>query len=60
MTDLAPPKLGDLPQQSEFKVPTLDSSANMDNSNGSQMQNAKDTAYNSLVRRWHLELYRID
>lgn len=50
MTDTAPPKLGDLPQQSEFKVPTLDSTANMSNSNGSPaLQNARETAYNGLV-----------
>lgn len=50
MTDAAPPKLGDLPQHSEFKVPTLESTINMSNSNGSPaMQNARDTAYNGLV-----------
>ncbi|KAL9580685.1 MAG: hypothetical protein Q9212_004344 [Teloschistes hypoglaucus] len=36
-------------EQSEFKVPTLDSTTNMSNSNGSPaMQNARDTAYNGL------------
>ncbi|KAL8734331.1 MAG: hypothetical protein Q9166_001529, partial [cf. Caloplaca sp. 2 TL-2023] len=50
MTDATPPKLGDLPQQSEFKVPTLQSSTDMDNSNGSPaLQNARDSAYNGLA-----------
>ncbi|KAI4255058.1 MAG: hypothetical protein LQ352_002758 [Teloschistes flavicans] len=49
MADTAPPKLGDLPQQSEFKVPTLDSTTNMSSSNSSPaLQNARDTAYNGL------------
>ncbi|KAI4284637.1 MAG: hypothetical protein L6R38_001267 [Xanthoria sp. 2 TBL-2021] len=47
MTDATPPKLGQLPQQSEFKVPTLQSSTPMDNQSGSPaLQNAKDSAYN--------------
>lgn len=51
MTDAVPPKLGDIPQHSEFKVPTLQSSTNMDHSDGSPaLQNARDTAYNGLVR----------
>ncbi|KAL9015706.1 MAG: hypothetical protein Q9185_006901 [Variospora sp. 1 TL-2023] len=45
MTDTAPPKLG-LPQQSEFKVPTLESSTNMDNPNGSPaLQKARDSGF---------------
>lgn len=50
MTDATPPKLGQLPQHSDFKVPTLQSSALMDNQNGSPaLQNAKDSAYNGMV-----------
>ena len=50
MTDTTPPKLGDLPQHSDLKIPTLDSTTNMSNSDGSPaMQNARDTAYNGLV-----------
>ncbi|KAL8923232.1 MAG: hypothetical protein Q9172_003209 [Xanthocarpia lactea] len=49
MTDTTPPKLGDLPQHSEFKVPTLQSSTDMDNQNGSPaFQNVKDSAYNAM------------
>lgn len=49
MTDAAPPKLGDIPQQSEFKVPTLESTTSMDNSNSSPaFQNARDSAYNTM------------
>ncbi|KAL8737624.1 MAG: hypothetical protein Q9181_001497 [Wetmoreana brouardii] len=50
MTDAAPPKLGDLPQQSEFTVPTLESTTNMSHSDGSPaLQNAQDTAYNGYA-----------
>ncbi|KAL8812150.1 MAG: hypothetical protein Q9223_007363 [Gallowayella weberi] len=49
MTDTSPPKLADLPQQSEFKIPTLQSTTAMDNANGSPaMQNARDSAYNAM------------
>ncbi|KAI4173211.1 MAG: hypothetical protein LQ346_008459 [Caloplaca aetnensis] len=49
MTDAAPPKLGDIPQHSEFKLPTLQPSTNMDHSDGSPaLQNARETAYNGL------------
>ncbi|CAO1600624.1 hypothetical protein XANCAGTX0491_004310 [Xanthoria calcicola] len=49
MTDATPPKLGQLPQQSDFKVPTLQSSTPMDNQSVSPaLQNAKDSAYNAM------------
>lgn len=47
MTD-SPPQLGQIPQQSGFKIPTL--SSNMEGSIGSQqVANAKASIYNSKV-----------
>ena len=47
MTD-SPPQLGQIPQQSGFKIPTL--SSDMEGSNGSQqVANAKESIYNSKV-----------
>lgn len=47
MTD-APPQLGEIPQSSQFRVPTLQS--NMDsNSSNSDVQSAKNNLYNSQV-----------
>lgn len=47
MTD-TPPQLGQIPQQSGFRIPTLTS--NMEGSNGpQQVENAKASIYDSKV-----------
>ena len=46
----APPQLGEIPQRSELRVPTLQSNMN-DNPANSSLQSTKDAIYDSEVSK---------